>query len=81
MMNGACIAQLLMVTDMIRQTQYMQKEMADSNRLFHCYIHHWWATQCDVVCYRANVQAPLFCYEQEAAMRLLVTMDSIQEDA
>ncbi len=33
-----------------------------------------------MVCYRANVQAPLFCYKQEAAMRLQVTMDSIQAE-
>ncbi len=51
MMNSACIAQLLMVTDMIRQTQYMQQEMLDSNCLFRCYMHHQWATQCNVVCY------------------------------
>ncbi len=62
MMNGACIAQLLIVMDTIRQTQYMQKEMLDCNCLFHCYIHHCWGTRCDVVHCRANVQAPLFCY-------------------
>ncbi len=33
-----------------------------------------------MVCYRANVQAPLFCYQQEAAMRLHVTISSIQQD-
>ncbi len=40
MMNGACVAQLLIVTDMIKQTQHMQQEMNNSYRLFHCYIHH-----------------------------------------
>ncbi len=81
MMNGACIAQLLIVMDMIRQTQHMHQEMNDCHCLFHCYIHHQWGTRCDVVRYRANAQVPLFCYKQEAATQLLVTIDSIQEDA
>ncbi len=37
--------------------------------------------QCDMVCYRPNVQAPLFCYQLEVAMRLMVTIRSIQTDA
>ncbi len=81
MMNGACIAQLLIVMDTIKQTQHTQQEMTDRYRLFHCYIHHRWGTQCDMVCYRANVQAPLFCFQQEAAMRLRVTIAGIREDA
>ncbi len=40
MMNGACVAQLLIVMDTIKQTQHTQQEMNDSYRLFHCYIHH-----------------------------------------
>ncbi len=68
MMNGACVAQILMVMDMIRQTQYTQQEMNDCYHLFHCYMQHWWGMQCDMVRYQANVQAPLFCYEQEVAM-------------
>ncbi len=40
MMNGTCIAQLLIVMDMIKQTQHRQQEMNDSYHLFHCYIHH-----------------------------------------
>ncbi len=80
MMNGACIAQILMVMDMIRQMQYMQQEMNDCHRLFHCYMQHRWATLCDMIRYQANVQVPLFCYEQEAAMQLQVTMDSIQAE-
>ncbi len=42
MMNGACVAQLLIVTDTIKQTQHMQQEMLACNRLFHCYIQHRW---------------------------------------
>ncbi len=72
MMNGACVAQILMVTDKIQKTQYSQEEMIDCYRLFHCYMQHRWGTRCDVICYRPNVQAPLFCYELEASMRLLV---------
>ncbi len=68
MMNGACVAQILMVTDKIQQTQYSQLEMIDCYRLFYCYVLHRWGTRCDVVCYRPNVQAPLFCDELEASM-------------
>ncbi len=51
MMNGACVTQILRVTDMIKQMQYMQQEMNDCYRLFHCYMLHQWGTRCDVVCY------------------------------
>ncbi len=40
MMNGACVAQLLIVMDTIKQTQHTQQELNDSYRLCHCYIHH-----------------------------------------
>ncbi len=39
-MNGACVAQMLKVMDMIKLMQHMQQEMNDSYHLFHCYIHH-----------------------------------------
>ncbi len=51
MMNGTCVTQILMVTDTIRQTQYMQQEMTDSYRPFHCYLQHWWGMHCDMVRY------------------------------
>ncbi len=44
MMNGACVAQILMVTDKIKLMQYTQEEMNDCYRLFHCYLQHWWGT-------------------------------------
>ncbi len=44
MMNGACVAQILMVTDKIQKTQYPQLEMIDCYRLFHCYVLHRWGT-------------------------------------
>ncbi len=81
MMSGACVAQILRVTDMIKQMQYSQQEMNDCYHLFHCYLLHWWGMRCNVVHYRPNIQAPLFCYELEASMRLLVTIDSIQTEA
>ncbi len=68
MMNGACVAQILMVTDNIQKTQYPQLEMIDCLRLFFCYVLHWWGTRCDVIRYQPNVEAPLFCYELEASM-------------
>ncbi len=80
-MNGAWVTQMLKVMDTIKLTQHMQQEMIDSYRLFHCYIHHQWGMRCDVVHYQANVQVPLFCYQVEAAMRLRITIESIQEDA
>ncbi len=49
--------------------------------LFYCYVNHRWGMWCDVIWYAANVQAPLFCYQLEAAMRLRITVSSIQEDA
>ncbi len=44
MMNGACVAQILRVTDTIQQTQYSQMEMLDCYRLFYCYLLHQWGT-------------------------------------
>ncbi len=38
MMNGACVTQILAVTDRIRQTQRLQAQMNDCYRLFHCYL-------------------------------------------
>ncbi len=81
MMNGACVTQILMVTDKIKLMQYMQEEMNACYRLFHCYLQHRWGTRCDVAGYQPNVQAPLFCYELEASMRLTVMMQSIQNEA
>ncbi len=63
MMNGACVTQVLRVTDTIKQTQFMQQEMNDCYHLFHCYMQHQWGTRCNVIHCRPNVQAPLFCYE------------------
>ncbi len=40
MMNGACVTQILRVTDTIQQTQYLQQEMNDCYRLFCCYLLH-----------------------------------------
>ncbi len=44
MMNGACVAQILTVTDKIKLTCYMQEEMNDCYWLFHCYLQHQWGT-------------------------------------
>ncbi len=81
MMNCACVAQILRATDTIPQTQYLQQEMNNCYWLFHCYLSHCWVTRCDVVSYWPNIQATLFCYELEASMRLLVTIQNIQDEA
>ncbi len=51
MMNGACVAQILMVTDKIQKTQYPQLEMIACLRLFFWYMLHWWGTRYDVIRY------------------------------
>ncbi len=76
-MNGACVAQLLAVLECICAMQNTQEQMLDCLRLFFCYVQHRWGMRCDVVHYRPNVQAPLFCYQLEAAMRLPVVVRSI----
>ncbi len=76
-MNGTCVAQLLIVLERICAMQNSQEQMIDCLRLFFCYVLHHWGTRCDVVRYRPNVQAPLFCYQLEAAMRLPVVIKSI----
>ncbi len=37
--------------------------------------------RCDVVCYRPNVQAPLFCYQMEMSIQLPVVIQSIPNEA
>ncbi len=80
-MNGACIAQMLKVMELLKNTHYSQQELLDSLRLFFCYVNHRWCTWCEVTRYIANMQAPIFCYQLEADMRLHITVDSIQEEA
>ncbi len=80
-MNGACVAQLLIVLELIRAMQGSQAQMNDCLRLFHFYVQHCWGTRCDVVHYRPNVQAPLFCYQLETSLRLPVVIKSILDDA
>ncbi len=80
-MNGACIAQMLKVTELLKNTCHMQQELLNSLRLFFCYVNHRWGMWCNVVQFATNVQAPLFCYQLEAAMRLCIMVNSIQEDA
>ncbi len=36
--------------------------------------------RCDMVCYRPNMQAPLFCYQLESSMRMAVVVQSILTD-
>ncbi len=47
-MNGACIAQMLKVTELIKNS-YSQQEMLDSLRLFYCYISHHWGMRCNMI--------------------------------
>ncbi len=79
--SGACVAQILTVLERIRTSQCSQAQMNECYRLFHCYLEHRWGTCCDVVRYWPNVQAPLFCYQMEAVLRLTVVIESIQRDA
>ncbi|MCP4539772.1 MAG: hypothetical protein GY832_21755, partial [Chloroflexi bacterium] len=55
--------------------------MIDCKRLFHCYMEHRWGTRCDMARYRPNMQAPLFCYQLEAAMCMPVVIQSVLNDA
>ncbi len=61
--------------------QCKQSQMNDCKRLFHCYLEHRWGTHCDVAHYQPNVQAPLFCYQLESAMRMPVVIQSVLNDA
>ncbi len=67
-MNCACITQMLKVTELLKNTRYSQQELLDSLRLFFCYIDCRWFTWCKVIWYKANMQAPLFCYQLEVDM-------------
>ncbi len=80
-MNGACIAQMLKVMELLKNTCYSWQELLDSLRLFFCYVDHHWGTWCDMVRYTANAQPSLFCYQLELDMRLCITINSILEDA
>ncbi len=44
-MNGACITQMLKVTELLKNTCYTKQELLDSLRLFFCYINHHWDTK------------------------------------
>ncbi|MCP4545791.1 MAG: hypothetical protein GY835_04910, partial [bacterium] len=80
-MSDACVAQIFAGLERIRTTQCSQGQMNECNRLFYCYLEHWWETRGDVVCYHPNMQAPMFCYQMELALRLTVTIESIKKEA
>ncbi|MCP4549215.1 MAG: hypothetical protein GY835_22405, partial [bacterium] len=80
-MSGACVAQMLVALERIRNTSCSQAQMNECHRLFFCFLEHRWSNRCEVVRYQPNVQAPMFCYQMEAALRLTVTIKSVREEA
>ncbi len=81
LMSGSCIAQILKVTELLKNKCNMQQECLNSLRLFFNYIMHRWFMHCEVICFSANVQALLICYQLEMDMRLQVMIASILEEA
>ncbi|MCP4548021.1 MAG: hypothetical protein GY835_16270, partial [bacterium] len=80
-MNGACVAQIFTALERIRNTLCSQGQMNECHRLLYCYIEHRWGTRGDVKCFHPNIQAQMFCYQFEPALRLAAVLDSIQREA
>ncbi len=81
LINGACMAQIIKVMELLKLSPYMQMEWLDCLRCFFNYLMHHWYMRCDMTQRHPNVQVPLHIFQLEFEMHFQHMLDSILTQA